>query len=405
MKIFWSWQSDTPAAEGRNFVKTSLSAALAQLADELEWTEAERAELDHDTKDVPGLAPIADTIFDKIDNAAIFVADVTSTGATPDGKKKTPNPNVLIELGYALKSLGPQRVVLVANGAGGFRPEDLPFDLRHRRGPITYDLKLGADKSTKEKVMRALTSSLASALRTNLKSMGAPVDDDPPLYPSMPEDRALWFDRSLPIGLHDNKISRLREGAPLAYLRVSASGWSSEKPSRSTIKDLGIAPFGEWSTGSGAVPNGLGVLAGGWYPRIDEVSALTQWFDKTAEIWGVSPGYGFHSKGHLQLATHALARQLRHRLSEWIALLKKLGARGPYRVEAGLTGIQDIYWPIESDFFELPKCLDPEVVIVRSGNEWDQGAQLRFLTTIFEKICDSFAIARLGSDEVERIST
>ena len=138
MKIFWSWQSDTPAAEGRNFIKTSLSAALAQLADELEWSEAERAELDHDTKNVPGLAPIADTIFEKIDNATIFVADITPTGATPDGKKKTPNPNVLIELGYALKSLGPQRVVLVANGAGGFRPEDLPFDLRHRRGPITY---------------------------------------------------------------------------------------------------------------------------------------------------------------------------------------------------------------------------------------------------------------------------
>ena len=98
MKIFWSWQSDTSAAEGHNFIKTSLSAALAQLANEFEWSEAERAELDHDTKDVPGLAPIADTIFEKIDNATIFVADITPTGSTPDGKKKTPNPNVLIDL-------------------------------------------------------------------------------------------------------------------------------------------------------------------------------------------------------------------------------------------------------------------------------------------------------------------
>lgn len=404
MKIFWSWQSDTPAAEGRNFIKTSLSAALAQLADELEWSEAERAELDHDTKNVPGLAPIADTIFEKIDNATIFVADITPTGATPDGKKKTPNPNVLIELGYALKSLGPQRVVLVANGAGGFRPEDLPFDLRHRRGPITYVVKLDSDKATKDKAMRTLTSDLASALRTNLKSIATPVGEEFPLHPSLQEDRALWFDRSQSIGLHDNEKGMLRQGPALAYLRVSASGWSGEKPSRRAIKDLGIAAFGEWANGSGPVPNELGVLAGGWHRSTSEVSALTQWFDKTGEIWGVSPAYGFQSKGRLQLATVALAKQWRKRLREWIALFKRLGANGPYRVEAGLTGIQDIYWPVDFDFFELPRCLDPEVVVVRSEKEWDEAAQLRLLTDVFNKICDSFAMERLQSSEVARMS-
>lgn len=404
MKIFWSWQSDTPAAEGRNFIKTSLIAALAQLADELEWSEAERAELDHDTKDVPGLAPIADTIFEKIDNAAIFVADITPTGATPDGKKKTPNPNVLIELGYAIKSLGPQRIVLVANAADGFRPEDLPFDLRHRRGPITYNVAVGADKATKDKALKALTASLALALRTNLESVARPADEEVTRQPSLPEDRAIWFDRSQTIGLHDNEKGRLRQGPALAYLRVSASGWTGEKPSRRTIKDLGINAFGEWSHGSGPVPNELGVLAGGWHGGIDQVSALTQWFDKTAEIWGVSPAYGFNRDGRLQLATTALAKQWRRRLREWLALFKQLGAKGPYRVEAGLTGIQDIYWPSDFTFFELSKCLDPEVVIVRSETVWDEAAQLRLLTDVFNKICDSFAMERLQSSDVVRMS-
>lgn len=404
MKIFWSWQSDTPAAEGRNFVKTSLVAALAQLADELEWSEAERAELDHDTKDVPGLAPIADTIFEKIDNAAVFVADITPTGATPDGKKKTPNPNVLIELGYALKALGPQRIILVANGAGGFQPEDLPFDLRHRRGPITYEVALDADKATKDKAMRALVNSLASALRMNLESIGPRGGEEPIRYPSLSEDRALWFDISQPIGLHDNVIGTLRQGHTLAYLRVSASDWAGEKPSRRAIKDLGISAFGEWTNGSGSVPNQLGVLAGGWHRNPDEITALTQWFDKTAEIWGVSPSYGFHQDGRFQLATTALAKQWRKRLREWIALFKKLGAKGSYRVEAGLTGIQDIYWPNDFNIFEQPKCLDPEVVIVRSDKDWDEEAQLRFLTDVFGKICDSFAMERLQSSVVANMS-
>ena len=400
MNIFWSWQSDTPAAEGRNFVKTSLVAALAQLADELEWSEAERAELDHDTKDVPGLAPIADTIFEKIDNAAFFVADITSTGATPDGKK-TPNPNVLIELGYALKALGPQRIILVANGAGGFRPEDLPFDLRHRRGPITYEVALDSDKVTKEKAMKNLVNSLASALRLNLQSIGPRIGAEPVRHPSLPENRALWFDHSQPIGLHDNVKGMLREGPALAYLRVSASDWTGEKPSRLAIKDLGISAFGEWIHGSGPVPNELGVLSGGWRQSEDEVTALTQWFDKTAEIWGVSPAYGFGRDGRLQLATTALAKQWRKRLREWIALFEKVGAKGPYRVEAGLTGIQDICWPKD---FEWSKCLDPEVVIVRSDKDWDEMAQLRFLNDVFGKICDSFAMERLPSNYVANMS-
>ncbi len=404
MNIFWSWQSNTPAAVGRNFVKTSLVASLAQLADELEWSEAERAELDHDTKDVPGLAPIADTIFEKIDNAAVFVADITPTGSTPDGKKKTPNPNVLIELGYALKALGPQRIILVANEAGGFRPEDLPFDLRHRRGPITYEVALDADKAKREKAMKALINSLVSALRMNLQSIGPRGGAEPVRHPSLPEDRALWFDNSQQIGLHDNVKGTLRQGPALAYLRVSASVWTGEKPSRLAIKDLGISAFGEWTHGSGPVPNELGVLAGGWRHSADEVTALTQWFDKTAEIWGVSPAYGFDRGGRLQLATTALAKQWRKRLREWITLFEKVGAKGPYCVEAGLTGIQDIYWPKDFEYFEWSKCLDPEVVIVRSDKDWDEVAQLRFLTDVFGKICDSFAMERLQSSYVANIS-
>lgn len=99
MKIFWSWQSDTPPAIGRDFVKSALKEAVEQLAEEVDLSEAERPELDHDTKDVPGLAPTADTIFKKIDGAALFVADLSLTGSTPGDEKRTPNPNVLTELG------------------------------------------------------------------------------------------------------------------------------------------------------------------------------------------------------------------------------------------------------------------------------------------------------------------
>jgi len=66
-----------------------------------------------------------------IDNAGVFVADVSIV--TPQGfEKPSPNPNVLLELGYALRALGPARIILVANEHFG-AVDALPFDLRSRR--------------------------------------------------------------------------------------------------------------------------------------------------------------------------------------------------------------------------------------------------------------------------------
>lgn len=396
MKIFWSWQSDTPPAIGRDLVKSSLKEAIQQLAEELDLSEAERPELDHDTKDVPGLAPIADTIFAKIDGAALFVADVTLTGATPDGKKKTPNPNVLIELGYALKGLGTEAIVLVANSSGGFRPEDLPFDLRHRRGPITYDLAPGADRGAVERSRKALKSDLTAALRNNLDRLVSTPPAESPQYPSIADDRALWFDPTQSIELNDSVKAKLHPGSAHAYLRVAASGWTANRPTRAVIRDSSIAPFGEWRNGSAPVPNELGVLTGGWVRgdgEVPEVTALTQWFDKTGEIWGVSPIYAFEQEGVRTLAARALALQLRSKLRDWVALFKELGARQPLRVEAGITGLQGVMWPGIA-FFKPPKCLDPEVVHVRTDRDWSDEAQLQFLQELFGKMCDSFAMQR-----------
>jgi hypothetical protein len=65
--------------------------------------------IDRDTKDVPGAPHIARTILEKVAAADVFVADVSITQGT-GGHRATPNPNVLIELGYAMCSLGDSRM-------------------------------------------------------------------------------------------------------------------------------------------------------------------------------------------------------------------------------------------------------------------------------------------------------
>jgi hypothetical protein len=113
----------------------------------------EALHLDHDRKGVSGSPDLASTIFKQIEQAAVFVADVTLVGGTKQvgGKaegrtaKRLINSNVAIEYGYAHHALGDARILMVQNRYFGER-DDLPFDLKHKVGPIQYSL--AADAST-----------------------------------------------------------------------------------------------------------------------------------------------------------------------------------------------------------------------------------------------------------------
>lgn len=101
-------------------------------------------DIDRDTQGLAGAPDIGDSIYDKIDSADIFIADVTIINHDYAGRK-TPNPNVLIELGYAIKALGWDRIILLYNKDFG-EIEELPFDINHRR-ITSFALNDGEEKA------------------------------------------------------------------------------------------------------------------------------------------------------------------------------------------------------------------------------------------------------------------
>ncbi len=81
-----------------------------------------------------------------------------------------PNPNVLIEYGWALNVLTHARMVPVMNTAFGVpRVESLPFDMRHLRMPLTYDLKEDAAADERSRVKARLSDDLTEAIELILK--------------------------------------------------------------------------------------------------------------------------------------------------------------------------------------------------------------------------------------------
>ena len=163
-KIFYSWQSDLSSVTNFDFIQSELETAAKSIRDD-ESIKVEPV-IDRDTVGVPGAPDIADTIFSKIEGSQIFVADVSIINQS-DKSRKAPNPNVLVELGYAIRTLGKERIIMVMNTAHG-SPELLPFDLRMRR-VITYSMVEGEKDQSAER--KKLSSTLEQGIRTILEGV------------------------------------------------------------------------------------------------------------------------------------------------------------------------------------------------------------------------------------------
>lgn len=140
--VFYSWQSDLPREANQNAIRKALRIA----ANKLEDTDTElHIILDEATRNTAGSPNIPMTIFQKISTSDIFICDLTTINSTSD-KRKVPNPNVLIELGYAIAQLGWERILLLFNSAFGKFPDDIPFDIdRHRAS--NFRVENGTDNS------------------------------------------------------------------------------------------------------------------------------------------------------------------------------------------------------------------------------------------------------------------
>lgn len=163
--IFYSWQSKYPRVN-RDLIQEAAILATQRIStdDTLEVDPA----LDRDTKGVPGSPTIAESIFSKIQQCELFLCDVTIIGEAE--QRPTPNPNVLIELGYAVAKVGWDRIICVMNEAYG-GPTKLPFDLQHRRWPIRYRLTdKQFDPEKFAQIREKLSEEIELAIRTAIQS-------------------------------------------------------------------------------------------------------------------------------------------------------------------------------------------------------------------------------------------
>lgn len=150
--IFFSWQSDTNS-KNRNFIEKCIKNAITSLNKTGDLDIVLR--FDKDTSGLTGSPDIMQSIFRKIDKCVLFIADISLViGET----RKSPNPNVLLETGYAAKSLGWNKVVCLLNRISGGL-EDVPFDLEHNRITL-FDPECKDDANRIADIIKANISAL-----------------------------------------------------------------------------------------------------------------------------------------------------------------------------------------------------------------------------------------------------
>jgi hypothetical protein len=332
---------------------------------------------------VAGSPPIVDTIFRKIDQAAVFVPDLTFIGKRLGGRP-TPNPNVLVEYGWALKSIGHGRIVPIMNTAYGEPIADaMPFNMRHLRNPIAYKCPADLDDDTRKQVRAQLAKELESAIRAVLDSEefrgSLPQPPDPPKFLEKLPLQGLGRFRAAnePLGLLRNFTQaptqvRLADG-PVCWFRMIPTidpgrTWSIPDLEKSMYSPI-ISPVSYGWAGYNNVygPDGCGIYAFIGDDRA-RAAALVYVFT-TGEVWS-NDTYWLLPRDNGERLVPAYAEQdFRRALVNYGSFLERLGIPGPYKWVAGMEDLKGRYLfvpppPNHTRFFPHHdgECLVDEVV-------------------------------------------
>lgn len=163
LTVFYSWQSDLPKETNQKAIGSCIKTTFISIE---ENNNLIHLIFDEATRDEAGSPDIPSTIFNKISASDIFICDVTTINNSDTTKRKTPNPNVLIELGYAISTLGWERIIMVFNKNFGVFPSDLPFDLDKRK-ITSYTMTSKADKNGKSDLTIKLNTAIETIINKN----------------------------------------------------------------------------------------------------------------------------------------------------------------------------------------------------------------------------------------------
>jgi len=411
--IFWSWQSDAPKRETRDLIHDALKGAVEELTAELE--EAQRVEVDQGAKGVVGMEIIAEEILRKIDQAFAFVGDISTIASIGEGssRKCIANPNVMLELGYARKSLGRGRIIPVFNSATGpTRFEDLPFDLRHMSGSIAYDLPEGASTE----ILRRERASLQRQFRDRLRAMFERGEAEPSTpaaewHASLSHDPSIWKEAYNPLPVacpHLGQVDLIVAPAPRIFVRLLPAMHGPAPRNYHGLFPGGqeaLLPIGlPAELTSGRTSNGHAIFHSTGEDRTTK--SVARWYKDNGEIWAIS-AWGFYVREeHPHLAYDEVIKDLVQWLERTIRSSRAAGGAGRLRLLFGACGLRKVRWwlsrpsPGSRPFLGLNDVATHECTLADDSRT----AAIDAVSGFMEELTDNFGVESLTREQVAKLA-
>jgi hypothetical protein len=427
MKVFWSWQADTRGKTSRHFVRGALADAIKGLKqpedveEPLERETREALHLDHDRQDVPGSPELAPTIFGKIDRAAVFVADVTLVaqmeGEDGGANKKLINSNVAIEYGYAVRALGDESILMVQNVHYGER-EELPFDLKHKAGPIQYRLAPDASKQEIAAERAKLRGKFVEALRPYLSIGKVPGEPARKFAETLCTANVAFF------WTPSDVLAKIGSDTPPAFRHHSedddAIDYHFNEPRAFYLRLIPMIPLAEQlkvttlfavvqrrrlqvlmrTVYGGGMPgrNRFGAISYEPHGISPVPTGFTQLF-RNGEIWGVSGEFAAHYYDDLVVPMVNVENIYKRTLANYIVLAgEDLGVAPPYQVEMGAVGLRDMRLSLPQPVSVRGEVSEPiyenELKLRRVLNDTSPGNQRALVDEFLDDLYDLAGVTR-----------
>jgi hypothetical protein len=336
IKVFYAWQSDRDEKGNRHFIRRALDDAAKRINEDNAL--GVEIKIDADTEGVLGTPAVTETILGKIQSSHIFVPDLTFIAETGAGKL-TPNPNVMVEYGYALRSLTFEAMVPVMNTHYG-GPTELPFDLAHVRHPTQYELPPGSPDAVRRAARATLSEKLEAILRLMAQNalrkarldnrFVATASVRPPAFFFQPGDVLVNFGHP---GEQEMRFKRSRA----IYLRLYPT--YADQPRVGLTRAIEVAqrlmPL-QRVINSLSNANHWGAI--NLRPHGDGITSFTQIFE-TGELWGISEE-PFRSGSPHFIAAIGAERAFVAALENYrLVYERELELRPPFTVEFGAVGL------------------------------------------------------------------
>jgi hypothetical protein len=369
--VFYAWQSDTLQRHNRFLIRMALAQAAARISNDVATRTTVR--IDSDTEGVLGQPPITETILKKIETCDVFAPDLTFV-ATTDGGKLVPNPNVMLEYGYALRARDHSIMMPVMNAAHG-PPEKLPFDMGHLRHPMQYRLEPAAKNAERRTVRKDLSDKFETVLRAMIAATPAKPKDEKPFTPARAANPpAFFFEPSevlAEFGIYESERQRFRfDSSKAIFLRLFPAYAEQLTIGRAKVKAVfATRKPCPMSRTIGGLPaeNSYGSII---FDAIgnSSISGMTQGFP-TGELWGLNSqqfhvtarhGFGGDAEELDYLSMVSVEKLFVRTLENYVRIaVEQYQLRPPFVVEAGATGLLGVFAAVPNAEIQRGELVGP----------------------------------------------